>query len=253
MPTSEPGRNQAAARYGDRHASVYDRIYGARFVPDTAVAALVQAAGEGRVLELGVGTGRLAIPLTNRGVPVDGIEASASMVAQLRAQPGGEKVYLFEVDLDDFELPRRGYAVAVCAVSTLFMLPSRQAQSRCLASAARHLRPGGRLFVETFRPDPSRFDTDGRRTEQRPTTDGSTHEVRSVHDSAAQTIRITHLLGTGTGTGTEAYEVTLTYATQGELDVMAAEAGLQLVGRWDDWAGAAAVESSTDPVSVYRR
>lgn len=140
---------------------MYDRIYGARFVPDAAVAALGAAAGDGPVLELGLGTGRLAVPLTEQGVPVDGIEASSAMVAQLRAQPGGAAVGVFQVDLDGFELPRHDYAVAVCAVSTLFMLPSAAAQARCVAAAGRHLRAGGTLFVEAFRPDPSRFDAAG--------------------------------------------------------------------------------------------
>lgn len=165
----------------------------------------------GRVLELGVGTGRLAIPLVQRGVPVDGIEASSAMIDQLRAQPGGELVGVFQTDLDGFELPRRSYAVAVCAVSTLFMLTSRQAQTRCLASTARSLRPGGRVFVEAFRPDPSRFDAAGRRTEQRPTIDGVTHVVCSVHDPDAQTVHIIHQLskdrgrdGGGTAAGTSA-------------------------------------------------
>jgi len=113
------------------------------------------------------------------------------------------------------------------------------------------LAPTGLLFVEAFRPDPSRFDADGRRAEQRPTGDGSTHGVRSLHNLAAQTIQITHLLGDGTQV--ESYEVTLTYATESQLDAMAAVAGLRLVERWNDWTGRAADESSTDPISVYRR
>ncbi|MEO9134671.1 MAG: class I SAM-dependent methyltransferase [Jatrophihabitantaceae bacterium] len=242
---------QSAAKYGDRHAGVYDRIYGARFAPDAAVAALARAAGVGRVLELGVGTGRLAIPLARLGIPVDGIEASPAMIDKLRREPGGDRVAVFEVDLDGFQLPRRDYSVAVCAVSTLFMLPSAAAQARCLVSAARHLRSGGRLFVEAFRPDPSRFDADGSRTEQRPTIDAVTHVVRSVHDATAQAIHITHELCTDDEQ--QSYEVTLTYASDTQLDAMATRAGLRLVDRWHDWSGAPATEASTDPVSVYQR
>ncbi len=230
---------------------MYDRIYGPRFAPDSAVAALVAAAAGGPVLELGLGTGRLAIPLAAHGVPADGIEASKAMITRLRAQPGGNRVGVFEVDLDGFELPRHDYAAAVCAVSTLFMLPSAAAQARCVAAAARHLAPCGQLFVEVFRPDPSRFDAAGRRVELRPTDDGSNHEVRSVHNAAAQTIDITHLLGDGGDV--ESYEVTLTYATDSQLDAMAAAGGLQLVDRWHDWRGTPAGASSTDPISVYQR
>ena len=197
------------------------------------------------------GTGRLAIPLVGLGVAVDGIEASPAMIARLRSEPGGDRVGVFQADLDGFELPVRDYTVAVCAVSTLFMLPSPQAQTRCLASAGRSLRRGGRLFMEAFRPDPSRFDADGWRIEQRPTIDGSTHVVRSAHDAAAQTIRITHQLGADDEQ--ESYEVTLTYASEQQLDTMATQAGLRLVDRWHDWSGARATEASTDPISVYQR
>ncbi|MGI8880562.1 MAG: class I SAM-dependent methyltransferase [Jatrophihabitans sp.] len=241
---------RSAAEYGDRHAAVYDRIYGSRFRPDAAVAALAAAAGGGRILELGLGTGRLAIPLVERGVPVDGIEASPAMITRLRARPGGTAVGVFEVDLDGFSLPTSNYSVAVCAVSTLFMLPSPQAQARCVSAAARHLGPRGMLFIEAFRPDPTRFGSTGRRTEQRPTTDATGHEVRSVHDPHAQTVRITHLLRTATDEQT--YEVTLTYATESQLDAMATAAGLHLVNRWHDWTGAPARKSSTDPISIYR-
>lgn len=240
-----------AGQYGDRHAPVYDRIYGTRFVPDAAVAALAQAAAGASVLELGVGTGRLAIPLTERGVPVDGIEASSLMIERLRAQPGGERVRVFQADLDGFTLPHGDYAVAVCAVSTLFMLPTAAAQRRCLAAAARHLRPGGVLFIEAFRPDPSRFDRDGRRSEQRPTLDDTTHQVHSRHDPTAQTIAITHLLSTRDVQ--DSYAVTLCYATETQLDAMATAAGLRLISRWNDWTETPAGPASTDPISVYRR
>lgn len=136
--------DRRASEYGDSHADAYDRIYGARFVPDAAVTALAAAAGPGgRLLELGLGTGRLAIPLVERGVHVDGIEASGAMIERLRARSGGTHVGVFRVDLADFDLPRVDYDVAVCAVRTLFMLPGRGAQQSCIASAARHLRAGG--------------------------------------------------------------------------------------------------------------
>ena len=153
---------ERANDYGDAHAHVYDRIYGERFIPESAVTALATAAGtEGRLLELGIGTGRLAIPLSDRGINVEGIEASAAMIEQLRSQVGGEHIPAHQVDLADFELPHRGFAIADCAVSTLFMLPGRSSRQSCMASAARHLRPRGLLFIEAFRPDPGRFDDDG--------------------------------------------------------------------------------------------
>lgn len=242
---------QEPSGYGDRHAAVYDRIYGARFAPDAAVEALVRAAAGGRVLELGLGTGRLAIPLVARGVEVDGIEASGAMIAKLRMQPGGERVGVFRADLADFELPRRDYAVAVCAVSTLFMLTDRRAQRQCMACAARHLRPNGRLFIEAFRPDPARFDAAGGRTEIRRAGNGTRHVVRSRHDAAGQLVHISHLFSDAAGSAE--YDVTLHYATCEQLDAMAAAAALRLAERWHDWTGAPATEASNDPVSVYVR
>lgn len=234
----------AAADYGDRHAPVYDRIYGRRFAPESAVLALADAAGDGAVLELGVGTGRLAIPLAARGVEVDGIEASAAMVAQLRAQPGSARVGVAQVDLAGFTLERTDYAVAVCAVSTLFML-DHAAQRGCLRSTATHLRPGGRLYVEAFRPDPGRFDADGHRVEDRSTAGGGHHVVRSTHDPRARTIRISHELAD------RSYEVVLHYRTPEDLDAVAGDAGFRLLHRWHDWNGNPVQEDSPDPVSAY--
>jgi SAM-dependent methyltransferase len=246
-----------ASSYGDTHAAVYDRIYGTRFAPQAAVNALAAAAGSGAVLELGVGTGRLAIPLAARGLAVDGIEASPAMIERLRAQPGGDSVGVHRVGLADFDLPRRDYTVEVCAVSTLFMLTHAD-QHSAVRAAARHLGPGGRLFVEAFRPDPGRFDSDGQRVETRTPAVG-THVVRSLHDPVARSIRIRHELGDGPGAGdgdgdgVQGFEVTLYYATLEELDVMASQAGLRLVDRWHDWTGVPARRDSTDPISVYEK
>ena len=237
--------------YGDRHARVYDRLYGSRFAPDAAVAALAGLAAGGRLLEMGVGTGRLAIPLAARGVAVDGIEGSSAMIEQLLARPGTENVGVFQADLADFDLPRHDYSVAVCAVSTLFMLDGPQAQQSCVLSASGHLRPGGLLLIEAFRPDPSRFDADGHRVENRATSDGSTHLVRSQHDPARQCITITHVLSDCSESGE--YTVELYYATEGQLDAMATVAGLELTARWHDWNGAPVTRDSRDPISVYRR
>lgn len=238
-----------SATYGDRHASVYDRIYGTRFAPDAAVAVLADAAGDGAVLELGVGTGRLAIPLAARGVTVDGIEGSAAMISRLRVQPGGQLVGIHRADLADFELPRIDYAVAVCAVSTLFMLTHDQ-QRIAVRAATRHLRDGGMLFIEAFRPDPSRFDAHGQRVEVRGSGPDS-HIVRSTHDRRQRSIRIEHELSEETGHSR--YEVTLHYVSPEEIDEMASAAGVKLVDRWHDWAREPARKDSPDPISVYRK
>lgn len=116
-----------------------------------------------------------------------------------------------------FVLPRCDYAVAVCAVSTLFML-ARDAQLGCLCSTAAHLRSGGRLLVGTVRPDPTRFGAQGLRVEDRSTPEGGRHVVCSTHDALACPLRITQELDEGT------FEVTLYYWTTTELDTLASKA-----------------------------
>ena len=238
-----------ASSYGERHAAVYDTIYGLRFDPAAAVAAILAAADAGPVLELGAGPGRLAIPLARSGIVVDGIEASAAMRAALRAQPGGERVGLFAADLADFDLPRHDYAVAVCAVSTLFML-DHDAQRTSIRAAAQHLRPGGRLFIEAFRPDPTRFDQHGHRVEHRPPHNGTAHVVHSTHNPTERTIDIAHELTDHSGHSTT-HAVTLYYRSTTEIDQIAHAAGLELVDRWHDWTARPAQPTTNDPITIY--
>lgn len=239
------------AAYGQAHAPAYDQIYDARFDAAPAVEALAAAAAGGAVLELGLGTGRLAIPLARAGAVVDGIEASDAMIARLRARPGADRVGVVQADLAHFDLPRHDYRVAVCAVSTLFIL-DHSAQQTCLNCVARHLQPGGRLFVEAFVPAPSRFDAEGLRVEHRPARTGGAHTVTSRHDASSRSIHIVHTLTDPRGHSVD-YPVTLHYATPVELDAMAATAGLTPTGRWGDWTGAPADADSHDPISIYLR
>jgi SAM-dependent methyltransferase len=238
------------AAYGDRYAEVYDRIYGERFDTQQAVDTLASLTGGGRLLELGIGTGRLALPLLERGVAVDGIEGSRAMIERLSAQVD-DRLTIYEADLVDFALPRRDYAVAVCAVSTLFMLPGQAAQTGILRCAAQHLALGGRVVIEAFVPDPSRFDEHGERREQRQRADGSEHVVHSRHDPDRQTIHITHDITQPAGP--LHYAVTLHYQHPAQLDALAADAGLTLTERWGDWRGKPASAGDHDPISVYRR
>ena len=128
------------------------------------------------------------------------------MIERLRSRSGGERIPVHRVDLADFELPHPGFDVAACAVSTFFMLPGRSYQQSSLTTTARHLRQGGRLFIEAFRPDLNGFDSDGSRVETR-SDSFDAHVVRNHHDGVLQTICITPEL-------TEGFDVT---RLQGEL------------------------------------
>jgi SAM-dependent methyltransferase len=144
-----------ASTYGERFADVYDEWYAGTADVEGTVAVLAELAGGGPVLELGVGTGRLAIPLVARGLSVHGVDASPAMVALLRGKPGGEQVHVTTADFADVAVDvDGGFALVFVAFNTFFNLPTAEAQQRCVTNVARLLRPGGSFVVEAFVPDP---------------------------------------------------------------------------------------------------
>lgn len=236
------------AAYGEAHAEVYDEIYRDAFPTEDAVRLLGRLAAGGGLLELGVGTGRLARPLAAAGVAVHGLDSSPAMLAALRAREGGPAVTTTLGDLTGFDLGAQ-FAVVVCAASTLFLLPTPQAQIAALACAARHLAAGGALVVETFVPQPDRF-TDGRRTELRRLDEDQAHLVLSSHDPLRQQVEVEHVLAGRRGV--RRYPVRLRYAWPAELDLMAQLAGLRLDRRWGGWRGEPLTAATGDQVSIYR-
>jgi SAM-dependent methyltransferase len=143
------------AEYGGHLAAVYDDVY-ADLSPDDAVRCLADLARGETVLELGIGTGRIALPLAATGETVDGIDGSPEMVAQLRRKPGGEHL---RVEIGDFAntVTGRRYALVVLAFNTINVLPSQDAQVDTFRNAAAHLEPGGAFVVENWVPDVAAF------------------------------------------------------------------------------------------------
>ena len=142
--------------YGERVADVYDEWY---VPPNTAGECdfLAELAAGGRALELGIGTGRVAIPLAARGVEVHGIDSSPAMVAQLRAKPGGADIPVVVGDMADVPVDGE-FALVFIVFNTFFMLPSQAEQVRCFRNVAAHLAPGGRFVMHAFVPDTSRIE-----------------------------------------------------------------------------------------------
>jgi ubiquinone/menaquinone biosynthesis C-methylase UbiE len=140
--------------YGQRIAGVYDELYAG--CDDATIETLRELAEGGRALELGIGTGRIALPLQESGVSVAGIDASEAMVAQLRDKLGGECI---PVTLGDFaDLAVEGeYALISVLFNTFYALLTQEEQVRCFENVARHLSPRGRFVVEAFVPDLGRF------------------------------------------------------------------------------------------------
>ena len=235
--------------YGSAMADVYDDLYGDVLDTEGAVGRLRALAGEGPLLELGVGTGRLALPLAAGGLRVHGIDASEAMLDRLRAKPGGADITLTRSDFSSFEVPER-FGLAVLAFNTIFALPSQDAQVRCFERVAAHLRPGGCFVVEAFVPDPARFQ-EGQSVRLRTMKAG--HVVLDVArvDPAIQFMYTTqvHLRDSGV----RLLAANHRYAWPSELDLMARVAGLHLEDRWEDWRQAPFTGTSRDHVSVYRK
>ena len=237
-----------AASYGDKIADVYDEWYGDLDTPG-AVDLLAELAGPGPVLELGIGTGRLALPLAERGIEVHGIDASEAMVAKLRGKPGGDRISITMGDMADVEVEGRFSLIAV-AFSTLFSLGSQDEQARCFRNVALHLTDEGLFVVEAFVPDLSRFDRHQRVSVSWVKNDEVMLEV-SKHDPTEQRVDSRHVVVSEDGT--KMYPVRVRYAYPSELDLMARLAGLQLRERWGGWGREPFSDSSVWHVSVYER
>lgn len=234
------------ATYGDQVADVYDRMYGP---DDEAVACLTDLAGAGPVLELGIGTGRLALPLADEGLEVHGIDASQDMVDQLRSKPGGDRILVAIGDFADVEIDGR-FSLVFVAFNAFFVLLDVETQQRCFANVAAHLAPGGRFVVRTFVPDTSRFERDQHLEVQAVAVDGARLSA-SRHDPENQ--RVDSLIMWVSNAGVLTWPARLRYSYPDELDEMAAAAGLRLEHRWSGWAREPFEDDSAHQVSVYGR
>ena len=233
-----------AATYGDLIADDYDRMV-TRTAP---VETLERLAGGGRVLELGIGTGRVALPLAARGVDVHGIEASEAMVAKLRGKPGGDAIQVTVGDFADFRVDGT-FELIFAAVNTFFMLTTQEQQVQCFARVADHLERLRRLpVIEAFVPDPTRF-TNGQSVGISHLESDAVQLDLSRHDAAGQRVTSQHLVIDAAGT--RLFPAQLRYAWPSELDLMARLAGLRLRERWSGWSGSRFSSSSTSHVSLY--
>jgi SAM-dependent methyltransferase len=233
--------------YGERVADVYDEWYKP---VDTAaeVALLTELAGGGRTLELGIGTGRIAVPLAANGVEVHGIDASPAMVQQLRAKPGGDAIPVTIGDMAEVAVDGE-FALVFVVFNTFFQLYSQAAQLRCFANVARRLQPGGRFLIHAFVPDTSRVEAG----EHLAVKEASLDRVRldaSVFDALEQRLDTTQVRITEQGI--RLVHAKLRFAWPPELDLMAQIAGLTLEHRWATFDKQPFSGASPFHVSVYR-
>ena len=246
-----------AATYGDKIADVYDEMYPMRADVAATVDALAKLAGDGPALELGIGTGRVALPLAARGVEVHGIDASEAIVVQMRAKPGGNDIPVTIGDFSEFTIsdgkqPKR-FELVYVVFNTLFQATSQEAQVQCFRSVASHLTDGGVFLVEAFVPDPTRF-TDPEKMQGKTVTIGGKKVALNdlvKHDAVNQHVSSQEAFTDETGINL--YPVQVRYSWPSELDLMAQLAGMRLRERWGDWDGSPFIASSEYHVSIYEK
>jgi SAM-dependent methyltransferase len=231
-----------AEHYDETSAEMFDPA-----VVGPAVDLLAELAGDGAALEFGIGTGRLALPLAGRGVPVRGIDLSPDMVARLRAKPGGGRI---PVTVGDFASARADGActLAYLVFNTVMNLTSQDEQVACFANAARHLAPGGCFLVEVGVPDLQRLPPGER---ARPFRLSPTRLGFDEYDVVGQGLVSHHY--TVTDGRLDVVSMPFRYVWPAELDLMARLAGLTPVARWADWHRRPFTADSRAHVSVWRK
>jgi SAM-dependent methyltransferase len=237
--------------FGDGIAEHYDESFEWHFIPEViseTVDALTDLAREGAALEFAVGTGRIALPLAARGVPVSGIELSTAMVERLRTKDTARRI---DVTIGDMATTRveGSFRLVYLVFNTIGNLTTQDQQVACFANAAAHLEPGGRFVIEVDVPDLRRLPPgeDSRVFSHGPGHVGYDHYI----DFVAQQAVSHHLVATQTGAG----EVTtpFRYVWPSELDLMARLAGMELVERWGGWGRSPFTDQSGLHVSIWQK
>ena len=234
------GRDYFAGAVAERYdATIGD--WGSPDVVEPAVDFLTELAGAGAALELGIGTGRIALPLAARGVPMHGIDLSPDMVAQLRAKPGGREI---PVTIGDFATTKVDgtFALAYLVFNTINNVTTQEAQLACFENVAAHLAPGGSFVIEVGVPS------------REPLTVfevSDTHVGLDEYDAATQRL-VSHHFNLVDGRW-ERLSIPFRSVSPAELDLMARLAGMQLRERWGSWGREPFTSESVRHVSLWQK
>jgi SAM-dependent methyltransferase len=231
-------------------AEGYDANSAEMFAPDVLAATvelLASEAGDGRALELGIGTGRVALPLRARGVPVEGIDISADMIAELRKKPGSEAI---RTTVGDFAttVVAREFSLVYVVYNSICNLLEQAEWVQTFCNAAHHLGKGGRFLVELFVPELRRFPPGATAI---PFDVSPRHLGFDTLDIATQR-GVSHHYFLRDG-HFEHHDGAFRYAWPAELDLMAEIAGMTLRSRWADWDRSPFTNESTKHISVWER
>jgi SAM-dependent methyltransferase len=236
--------------FDERIAARYEETSEDMFAPevvDPVVNLLAELAGSGRALELGIGTGRIALPLARRGISVHGIELSEAMVARLREKPGHDDI---GVTIGDFATTtvEGTFSLAYVVFNTIMNLTTQAAQVACFRNVAAHLEPGGRFVIEVMVPQLRRLPP------------GDTFHVFHAgedgwgideYDVATQGL-VSHHVEFADGRA-EVHSIPFRYVWSAELDLMAELAGMRLRERWGGWGREPFTSESSSHVSVWEK
>ncbi len=242
-------RGYDSQTYGRSFADVYDDWYAGVSPVEATVARMQHLAGaEGDVLELGVGTGRLAVPMTAAGLSVTGVDVSTEMLDVLRRRDPSGRVSIVVGDMVD-DLPDGPFDAALVAYNTIFNLLEPERQRACFEAVAARLTTGGRFVVEAFVPDDEVIH--GAQVTVR--SMGVDHVVLSVsrHEPVSQRADGQFVEITEAG-GVRLRPWAIRWATPDELDAMASAAGFVVEHRWADMTAAPFDDDSPGHVTVYR-
>jgi SAM-dependent methyltransferase len=231
-----------ADTYDDDSSEMFDRR-----VVDATVDFLIENSQGGATLEFGVGTGRIALPLSRRGVHVHGVDISSDMLAQLRTKPGSEAIGLTTGDFATTRVEAK-FSLIYLVYNTIGNLTSQEEQLACFHNAAAHLAEGGRFVIELGMPDLRRFPHGA---VAQPFEVGATHLGFDTMDTATQQGVSHHYLIDGDRV--RRFDCPYRYAWPSELDLMARLAGLDLAERWADWNRSPFTAESGKHISVWER
>ena len=236
--------------FGEPVAARYDQSVADMSGPDVvnpAVDFLAELAGDGQALELGIGTGRIALPLARRGVPVHGIDLSRAMVARLRDKPGGDAIGVTIGDFATTAVPG-SFSLAYLVFNTIMNLTTQDAQVACFRNAAAHLQPGGCFVIEVMVPELRKLPA-GQNAVPFQVTPG--RWAFDLYDTATQAMSSNYVEVSG-GRG-EYRSIPFRYVWPAELDLMAQLAGMRLRDRWAGWTREPFTSDSHQHVSVWEK
>jgi SAM-dependent methyltransferase len=236
--------------WDDEAAKFYDTPGTGMFAPDVlgpAVDRLAELAGNGRALEFAIGTGRVALPLSERGISVAGIELAPAMIAQLRTKADDAKIPVVPGDMTSATVPGT-FSLVFLVFNGISNVLTQAEQVECFRNAARHLSPGGRFVIELWVPELRRMPM-GQQAIVCQSDPG--YMLVDTYDTLAQHV-VSHHFRFGDGSEAQLFRSPHRYVWPAELDLMAQLAGFELESRHADWTGGAFTAESRSHVSVYR-